>query len=757
MPIDFPNSPSVDDQFTSGTTTWRWDGSVWKVIRDFAPTGATGPTGPTGSVGNTGATGLTGINWRAAFDFVAYSVGDVVQYSGNAYFCNTAISAEDSTSHIPGSSARWDLLSAKGNTGAQGGTGETGPTGDDGQFSVAATTPPAAPETGDAWYDSASGNLYVYYDGYWVEAASANDGPTGNTGATGAAGQTGATGPTGDDGQFSIADTTPPAAPETGDAWYDSASGNLYVYYDGYWVEAASANDGPTGNTGATGAAGATGSTGPTGMAFAQPSEPADPQDGQIWLDTDGSVAGQQVVRWSKAPTGGTTSLSGLDDSSVTLSYTTGYEQVFRNGVLLSRGNDYTATSGNSITLIDATITGDIIEVIGSSVLAIADVYTQAQADANYVGKALVDAKGDIVTASADNTPARLAVGNDGETLVADSSTATGLAYTPTFFAGKNKIINGDFRINQRGFTTISASGAYGFDRWQLGLSGATGTMTAETFTPGAAPVAGYEGINFARVTITTGNDFARINQSIEDVRTFAGQTATISFWAKGTNPTTAGNLKVDLEQNFGSGGSPSATVVVTEQTFVLTANWTRYSLTFNVPSISGKTIGTNANSSYLGIRIGQGSSISTDAWTLDIWGVQAEAGSVATAFQTATGTIQGELAACQRYYYQLGYLDIPAAYAGSTTSTTCIVRFPVQMRTAPTGITVSSTGDWRVYNQAGSFGTSTAITFNNAFTTGTLITVTTGAGSPTLTAGFGGFLYGVNPTAVIGFTGAEL
>ena len=83
MPIDFPNSPSVNDEFTSGSTTWEWNGSVWKVVRDFAPTGATGPTGPTGTQGITGPTGLTGINWRAAFDFVEYNVRDVVQYNGS--------------------------------------------------------------------------------------------------------------------------------------------------------------------------------------------------------------------------------------------------------------------------------------------------------------------------------------------------------------------------------------------------------------------------------------------------------------------------------------------------------------------------------------------------------------------------------------------------------------------------------------------------------------------------------------------------
>ena len=112
---------------------------------------------------------------------------------------------------------------------------------------------------------------------------------------------------------------------------------------------------------------------------LAQPTEPSTPSDGQIWVDTDGSVVGQAMTRWSKAPTGGTTSLSGNDDNSLALSYTVGYEQVYRNGVLLSRGNDYTATNGTSITLTDATITGDIIEVFASAVLAIADVYTQAQ------------------------------------------------------------------------------------------------------------------------------------------------------------------------------------------------------------------------------------------------------------------------------------------------------------------------------------------------------------------------------------------
>ena len=53
-----------------------------------------------------------------------------------------------------------------------------------------------------------------------------------------------------------------------------------------------------------------------------------------------------------------------------------------------------------------------------------------AQDDSNAIQNAIVDAKGDLIAASAADTPARLAVGANGETLVADSSTATGLKWT---------------------------------------------------------------------------------------------------------------------------------------------------------------------------------------------------------------------------------------------------------------------------------------------------------------------------------------
>lgn len=132
-------------------------------------------------------------------------------------------------------------------------------------------------------------------------------------------------------------------------------------------------------------------------------------------------------TRWSKAPSAGTTSLSGLDDSSVSLVYSVGYEQVYRNGVLLSRGNDYTATSGNSITLTDATIAGDIIEVFANELVPLTDAISKGQ----------FTAKGSLLSASAASTPAVLAVGSNDQVLTADSSTSTGLKWATPAAGGK--------------------------------------------------------------------------------------------------------------------------------------------------------------------------------------------------------------------------------------------------------------------------------------------------------------------------------
>ena len=364
-----------------------------------------------------------------------------------------------------------------------------------------------------------------------------------------------------------------------------------------------------------------------------------------------------------------------------------------------------------------------------------------------------ITSKGDLVPGTGSGTFARLAVGNNGETLIADSSTSTGLRYTGNYAAGKNAVLNSDFSIWQRS-TSISytGSGATTFtaDRCSVYANGnGTFTFSRQTFTPGAAPVAGYEGQYFYRSTTNTlGTSTAiyYLQNNIENVQTFAGQTVTLSFWAKSD---AARTLNLALTQVFGTGGSSS--VAVTSSVSV-TTSWARYSYTVALASISGKTIGTG---SYLQVRL---DGVPTASQTMDIWGLQLENGSVATAFQTATGTLQGELAACQRYYYRV-YPNTSGRYSTgqctSTTTATFWTPYPVTMRTTPTALEQSGTAtDYRLQDSAGNGVTCSSVpVFQIATTAGgsSVFTVATG-----IVAGNGTIGFAANANSYLGWS-AEL
>ena len=335
-------------------------------------------------------------------------------------------------------------------------------------------------------------------------------------------------------------------------------------------------------------------------------------------------------------------------------------------------------------------------------------------------------------------------------------------AFTNNFYAGKNKIINGNFAINQRAFTSTACTGAlavYGFDRWRGTGQDGTVTYSAQTFTPGAAPVTGYEAANFARI-VTTGqvatNSLGLIGQPIEDVRTFANQTIAVSFWAKAATGTP--KIAVELDQQFGTGGSTRVTTYAGQIT--LSTSWARYSVSVAVPSISGKTIGTGS-SLVVNLFASAGSdfnsrtgSLGIQTGTFDFWGVQVEAastGSTASPFQTASGSIAGELALCQRYYWrQTG--NYTQGFGVSTASTTAqiAVKHPVTMRVAPTSIDFSTLG---IGDRTNYTLTVSAVAFYTAGVDYAELTVTNGAGATTNRPAFLGSTSG---SGYIGFT-AEL
>ena len=302
-----------------------------------------------------------------------------------------------------------------------------------------------------------------------------------------------------------------------------------------------------------------------------------------------------------------------------------------------------------------------------------------------------------------------------------------------------NAIINGAFDIWQRG-TSFTGTG-FTADRWNSDNSGGTVTSTQQTHVPGSAPESGYEGTFFHRSAISgqsLASDLASLQQLVEDVRSFAGQTITYSFWAKANSGTP--KISLELEQGFGTGGSPSAAVRVNAGQVTISTSWARYSLTIAVPSISGKTLGTTANTSSLRTRLwlSAGSnfndrtgSLGIQNNTFDIWGVQLEAGPVATPFKRNANSLQGELAACQRYYYR----NNGAAYwaNGGTRSTTqadFLMQYPVTMRTAPTALEQNGTaGSYSVRHGNTNTTCSAVPTFNGASVDAAVFTFTVASG----------------------------
>lgn len=379
------------------------------------------------------------------------------------------------------------------------------------------------------------------------------------------------------------------------------------------------------------------------------------------------------------------------------------------------------------------------------------------------------------INAGTDITAGTLPItrgGTGATTASAALSNLGGVPYSNLFIAGKNRIINGAFDVWQRGTSfTVSTVNTYTADRWSVYWdgTGATRVISQQAFTLGAAPVSGYEGSTFYRYAQTvagTGGTFNNIAaQSIEDVRTFAGQTVTVSFWAK---VDATRNLTIAFQQIFGTGGSPSAAVsiyptqwykddvaVTAGASFTASTTWARYSTTVNIPSISGKTLGTTANTHSLNFII-QSSTVNATQ-TVDIWGVQVENGPVNSNFVRAGVFPQAELALCQRYYYRVfpavSGIPISMAYNTSTTAATAYIPFPVTMRIAPTALERTATaGDLGILPVGGGTAVpfTTAASFTSASVNGARIS---GSTTTTVVAGQGTMLVTNSTAGYVGFS----
>lgn len=221
-----------------------------------------------------------------------------------------------------------------------------------------------------------------------------------------------------------------------------------------------------------------------------------------------------------------------------------------------------------------------------------------------------------------------------------------------------NKIINGDFSVANR------AAGGNGtgwlFDRWYADIVGSActfGRRTSFVLDPieNGLPTTVRQYIRATVTSVSNAANYVRLRQTLENVRTFSGRTVNVAFWARCSSGTP--QIAVNLTQRFGTGGSVSADVDTAATKFTLSTTWQRFNVAVNIPSVAGKLIGTNADSSLqLNLWFDAGSNYNTQTNTLgqvsktvDITQIQITDGATVDTWEERSAGEEQML--CQRFW----------------------------------------------------------------------------------------------------------
>lgn len=315
----------------------------------------------------------------------------------------------------------------------------------------------------------------------------------------------------------------------------------------------------------------------------------------------------------------------------------------------------------------------------------------------------------------------------------------------------RNRIINGDMRIDQRNAgAAVTTNGSFPVDRFAA-LNDTDGAFSAQQDT--VAPTGFVNSLKFTTTTADSSlaaTQYAAIQHRIEGLNvadlawgTANAQPVTLSFWVRSS-----------LTGTFGGNVSNNAANRSYPFTYTISASntWEQKSVT-----IPGDTSGTWLTTNGIGVRVtfglGAGSTYSgtAGAWagatyvsatgavsvigtlnaTWYITGVQLEVGSVATPFERRPyGT---ELALCQRYYWKFSPLTggrFSNGYAENTTTALGILSFPVAMRIAPTALEQSGTASDYVVRSSGANNVCSSVpTYQTAsfYNAGVVFTVSSG------------------------------
>jgi hypothetical protein len=332
-----------------------------------------------------------------------------------------------------------------------------------------------------------------------------------------------------------------------------------------------------------------------------------------------------------------------------------------------------------------------------------------ASDDPNAIQNTIVAAKGDIIGASANDVPAVTSVGADGTTLIANSSTSTGLAWNPA--PNKNYLINGGFAVAQRGTSFTSGANnddAYTLDRWYILSDGNDAIdVTQDTTT---VPTNGEFAIALDVETTNKKFGIATIIEN-KDVIGLVGNTVTFSFKAKVSATTKLDNVKAAIVAWSGTADTVTSDIISawnvegTNPTLIANATYentpANLSLTTSYATYSITAPVDTASTQNIILFIWSDVTDTTAGDFLYIAESKLELGSVATPFVYAGGTFQGELAACQRYFYRLANsVNNEMIGTGAITDVNFsypIVYHPVEMRVAPSFSRSSTLADFIV------------------------------------------------------------
>ncbi len=217
----------------------------------------------------------------------------------------------------------------------------------------------------------------------------------------------------------------------------------------------------------------------------------------------------------------------------------------------------------------------------------------------------------------------------------------------------KNLIINPLFELKQRAGATTSTNDVYLFDRWLTTGGDGSYTLSRQAFTLGQTDVPGEPRFFLRHDQSGAATSVNPLDeQRIEDVRVTAGRKVTLSFFAKAN---TAITVTPRFTQSFGTGGTPSADVDTDGGTLNITTAWQEFTVTVDIPSISGKTLGTDTpENNYLGFKFVHPTGIT---FIFDFTRIQVEKNPIKTEFEERSFAQEIELA--QRYYQKSYDIDV--------------------------------------------------------------------------------------------------